>query len=365
MQRRTIETGYIEETYANYKQRITTLNDVYGQEDIVKELREQIGRRDRNSKRLDNILLVGYEYNQAERLVGALAAEMEVGLRIVDTVEKPGDMAALLNGCKEWDILFFRSSKIKAIALEPLLSAMGKSCINLVIGKGITAKSIQLELPDLTYICYTEKESDIRPEISDRCPNMFLLHELSCDEKKKAVMAYCDCHELTIDQSCVSLLSNTFESWIQLEKYLDYLAPKVVGRGRRISIEEINDSYDFALRLNNNGAKHITVSDNLKMPSIEENRRALIELLSKDRQSIKSCSSFRKLCKESFSNTLAENLLIIAYDAGIMSAIEDSETIDIDFINGFVNYLVQNYGLTPSAATWSVSIWANAMGELS
>ena len=99
------------------------------------------------------------------------------------------------------------------------------------------------------------------------------------------------------------------------------------------------------------------------MPSIKENRKALVELLSKDRQSIQSFSSFRVLCKKYFSSPLAENLIVIAYDSGIMSAIEEAEVLDGQFINGFVNHLVHNYGLNSSAATWSVSIWVDCYGR--
>ena len=126
MQRRTIEAHYEEEKKADYKEKTITLNGIYGQEDVVKKLLDRFELKWRKTGHLDNMAFVGYSFDQASKLVKALANEMSLMLRVIsfEEVEKPSEMAAILNGIKEqWKITPFGLILVKALQLKEYVSS--------------------------------------------------------------------------------------------------------------------------------------------------------------------------------------------------------------------------------------------------
>lgn len=366
MQRRTIEAHYEEEKKADYKEKTITLNGIYGQEDVVKKLLDRFELKWRKTGHLDNMAFVGYSFDQASKLVKALANEMSLMLRVIsfEEVEKPSEMAAILNGIKEDGVLFIRFQDINTDVLKVLTEAMEDNALWINIGKGPTAKRIRLELPRITYLFYFENGNNILSEVSEKCPELFFLHELSHDEKERAIIKYCNNHNVFIEPCCVPKLTEMFDSWIQLEKYLGYLTSFGTAKEKRITSELLCETKEYAERLNRNGASYPVTFDNQQMPVMDESEKIFDELLRVNGRSVNSGSSLRGLCKDYFyKNALAGNLIYITYDAGIIHAIEETEVFDKQFVDRYVDVLVRNYGLKQSAATWGVNIWIECYGR--
>ena len=151
MIRRTIETSYTEEdSRIEGSLRPKKLSEYIGQAKIKESLGISIQAARQRKEPLDHLLFYGPPGLGKTTISGIIANEMGVNIRITSgpAVEKPGEMAAILNGLKENDILFVDEiHRLNKQVEEVLYPAMEDFAIDIMIGKGPTAKSIRLELP--------------------------------------------------------------------------------------------------------------------------------------------------------------------------------------------------------------------------
>ncbi|MBQ2627433.1 MAG: Holliday junction branch migration DNA helicase RuvB, partial [Eubacterium sp.] len=120
---------------------------------------------------LDHVRLYGPPGLGKTTLSGIIANEMGVGIKITSgpAIEKPGEMAAILNGRKEGDILFVDEiHRLNKQVEEVLYPAMEDFAIDIMIGKGQTAKSIRLDLPKFTLIGATTRAGLLSAPLRDR-----------------------------------------------------------------------------------------------------------------------------------------------------------------------------------------------------
>ena len=172
MSKRIITTELQEEDYKiENSLRPKLLSDYVGQEKAKEKLRVYIDAAKQRGEALDHVLFYGPPGLGKTTLSGIIANEMEVKLKITSgpAIEKPGEMAAILNNLQDGDLLFVDEiHRLNRQVEEVLYPAMEDYAIDIVIGKGASARSIRLDLPKFTLVGATTRAGMLTAPLRDR-----------------------------------------------------------------------------------------------------------------------------------------------------------------------------------------------------
>ena len=172
MEKRIITTDITEEDFAlEGSLRPQSLDDYIGQEKIKRTLKVYIEAAKQRRDPLDHLLLYGPPGLGKTTLSAIIANEMGVHMKVTSgpAIEKPGDMAAVLNNLQEGDILFVDEiHRLNRQVEEVMYPAMEDFAIDILIGKGASARSIRLDLPKFTLVGATTRAGLLSAPLRDR-----------------------------------------------------------------------------------------------------------------------------------------------------------------------------------------------------
>ena len=169
---RVIETNLTEEDKKIEKTlRPQCLDDYIGQEKAKSTLKIYIEAAKQRHDSLDHVLFYGPPGLGKTTLAGIIANEMGVNMKVTSgpAIEKPGEMAAILNNLQEGDLLVVDEiHRLNRQVEEVLYPAMEDFAIDIMIGKGSTARSVRLDLPHFTLVGATTRAGLLTAPLRDR-----------------------------------------------------------------------------------------------------------------------------------------------------------------------------------------------------
>ena len=204
MNRRIITTENLEEDVKIENHlRPQLLDDYIGQSKIKETLKIYIKAAKERGEPLDHVLFYGPPGLGKTTLAGIIANELEVNLKVTSgpAIEKPGEMAAILNNLQEGDVLYVDEiHRLNRQVEEVLYPAMEDFAIDIMIGKGASARSIRLELPPFTLVGATTRAGMLTAPLRDRFGVVDRMEFYSVDELTAIILRSAQVLGVEIDE---------------------------------------------------------------------------------------------------------------------------------------------------------------------
>ncbi len=182
--------------------RPSVIDEYIGQSKAKENLKIYIEAAKRRNEPLDHVLFYGPPGLGKTTLSCIIANEMGVKIKVTSgpAIEKPGDLAAILNGLNEGDVLFIDEiHRLNRQVEEVLYPAMEDYAIDVVIGKGPTAKSLRIDLPKFTLIGATTRAGLLTAPLRDRFGVINKLEFYNIDELTQIILRSAKVLDIKID----------------------------------------------------------------------------------------------------------------------------------------------------------------------
>lgn len=181
-----------------------------GQERLKKNLRLAIGAAKKRGEPMDHVLLYGPPGLGKTTMATVIANEMGAQIRVTSgpAIERAGDLASLLTNLQDGDILFIDEiHRLHRVVEEVLYSAMEDFKLDIMLGKGPSARSLRLDLPKFTIIGATTRTGELAAPLRDRFGIIHRLEFYNPEEITKIIKRAAGILNVPIDDSAAKLLS--------------------------------------------------------------------------------------------------------------------------------------------------------------
>ena len=200
-----IISSEVNESEISFEQslRPQTLKQYIGQNQVKENLEIFIKAAKLRKETLDHVLLYGPPGLGKTTLAVIIANEMGVNIRTTSgpAIERPGDLAAILTALEPGDVLFIDEiHRLPRTIEEVLYPAMEDFCLDIVIGKGPSARSVRLDLPPFTLVGATTRAGALSAPLRDRFGVLCRLEYYKEDQLKSIVVRTADLFDTEIDE---------------------------------------------------------------------------------------------------------------------------------------------------------------------
>ncbi len=206
----TAKKEQTEETTFQFSLRPKTLNEYIGQKQVKANLSIAIEAALQRKEALDHVLLYGSPGMGKTTLAHIIAHEMGANIIITSgpALEKSGDLAAILTNLQPGDVLFIDEiHRLNRTVEEMLYPAMEDFALDLVIGKGPSARTVRLELPKFTIVGATTRLSLLSSPLRDRFGNLLNLRFYEESEMQQIIQRSAGLLDIPLDAETASTIS--------------------------------------------------------------------------------------------------------------------------------------------------------------
>ncbi|MFH1720100.1 MAG: Holliday junction branch migration DNA helicase RuvB [Patescibacteria group bacterium] len=188
------------------------LGEYIGQEEVKKNLLISMNASKRRNEPLEHVLLHGPAGLGKTTLANIIVHEMGVNIKVTSgpALEKQGDLASIITNLQENDVLFIDEiHRLRPVVEEILYTAMEDFGIDIIIGKGPSARSMRLALPKFTLIGATTKMSMLSSPLRDRFGHVFKLEFYTVDHIREIIMRSAKILKCEIEEKAAEVLAGS------------------------------------------------------------------------------------------------------------------------------------------------------------
>lgn len=190
--------------------KIVTLDTFIGQSKIIETLKISISAAKIREETLGHVLLSGPRGCGKETLVNAIAEELCLPVRVssFNAIRSASDLATILTNLTEGNILVLENfDAIRQDCIELLCAAMENFCMDIIIGKGPTARSIRIDLPAFTLIGVMDIKMNLSEKLMGCFPICLSFSEYSTQELVQLAAKWCSVHSLRVTDDALEKIS--------------------------------------------------------------------------------------------------------------------------------------------------------------